>query len=318
MAGTATIHLPRPVITRTTLRVGWPRAVAAGLMVLLGLSFVTVTLAANLFRVGPAFDRLTDGFRPVMTQSAIQADRQDIAGLSAAGTEIQTKLLPALGPQLNLTPAQMTTLLSTQYPDVATGLSALPQITPTFTGLVATLDQQRPLFRSADAIPTKSLPAATVPCALLGAGIICFGFGIFVWREPRASAVTATVLGALLIAGPLILGMPHKASDADQMNANLKPVYTQSLVTQANGALGTFSAMGTQMQTKMLPALATQLNMQPAQLQAFLEQNFPTSATALNTLPAALGRFQGFVSTFDTTCVTTTRSSRCRSNPSSG
>src|SRR6266516_4546650 len=122
MTGTATIHLPRLAIARTTLRVGWPRAVAAGLMVLLGLSFMTVTLAANLFHVGPAFDRLTDGFRPVLTQAAIQADQQDIASLSATGTEIQTKLLPALG-QPNLTPAQMTALLSTQYPDVAKGLS---------------------------------------------------------------------------------------------------------------------------------------------------------------------------------------------------
>ena len=112
--------------------------------------------------------------------------------------------------------------------------------------------------------------------------------------------VTWGYLGALLIAGPLMLGMPHKASDADQMNANLKPVYTQSLITQANGALHTLSAMGTQMQTKMLPELATQLNMQPAQLQAFLEQNFPTTAKALNTLPAAMGRFQGLVATFDT------------------
>ncbi len=124
-------------------------------MVLLGLSFMTVTLAANLFHVGPAFDRLTDGFRPVLTQSAIRADQQDLARLSAAGAEIQTKLLPALGQQLNLTPAQMTTLLSTQYPDVARGLSALPQITPTFTGLVTTLDQQRPLFRSAERNPDE-------------------------------------------------------------------------------------------------------------------------------------------------------------------
>jgi hypothetical protein len=267
--------------------------------VLLGLSFVAVTIAANLFHVGPAFDRLTDGFRPVMTQSAIQADRNDIAGLSAAGTEIQTKLLPALGTQLNMTPAQLSTMMTTQYPAVAAGLSALPKITPTFSGLVTTLDQQRPLFRSADAIPTKSLPAKTVPWALLAVGLLAIGFGVLIWYTPRASAWIATGLGAVLIAGPLILGMPGKASDADQMNANLKPVYTQSLITQANGSLGTLSAMGTQMQAKMLPALATQLNMQPAQMQAFLEQNFPATATALKDLPASLTRFQGLVGTFD-------------------
>ena len=300
MAGTATFHphLPTLGITRTTLRVGWPRKLAAVLMVLVGLSFVATTFAASLFHVGPAFDRLTDGFRPVMTQSAIQTDRQDIAGLSAAGTEIQTELLPALAQQLNMTPAQLTTLMSSQYPDVVKGLNALPKITPTFNGLVNTLDQQRPLFASADAIPTKSLPATTVPWSLFAIGIIIVGLGVFVWFTPRLSAVIATVLGAVLIAAPLMMSMLHKASDADKMNANLKPVYTQQLINQGNDGLKTLSAMGTQMQTTMLPALATQLKMQPAQLQAFLVQNFPATAAALNDMPASLGRFQKLTATF--------------------
>jgi len=49
-------------------------------------------------------------------------------------------------------------------------MGALPTAIPTFDGLINTLDKQRPLFASADAIPTKSLPATTVPWALLGAG----------------------------------------------------------------------------------------------------------------------------------------------------
>lgn len=301
MASTAAshLHLHRPALTRATLRVGWPRAVAAGLMVLLGGSFVVVTLMANLFHVGPAFDRLTEGFRPIMTAQAIQTDRQDIAGLSAAGTEIQTKLLPALSQQLNFTPGQMAGMLNVQFPDVAAGLNAIPKITPTFSGLVTTLDQQRPLFRSADAIPTKSLPAATVPWALLAVGVIIIGCGVFVFYTPRATTLIATTLGVVLIAGPLALGMVNKASNADQLNKNLKPVYTQQLVTQAGDSVKTLSAMGKQMQTKMLPVLAAQLKMQPAQLQTFLDQNFPATAAALEGLPAALGRFQVLVGTFD-------------------
>jgi hypothetical protein len=203
-----------------------------------------------------------------------------------------------------VTPAQLSSLISTQYPDVAAGLNALPTITPSFTGLINTLDQQRPLFQSADAIPTKNIPATAVPWSLLAVGIVTIGLGVFVWfipprRAPRASAVIATVVGAVLIAAPLSLGMVHKASDADQMNANLKPVYTQQLITQANGALNTLGAMGTQMQKTMLPALATQLHMTPAQLQTFLGQNFPATAAALTGLPASMGRFESLVATFD-------------------
>ena len=298
---TATLHIHhRPLsVTRAELRTGWPRKMAAALMILIGAAFIITTLVANLFRVGPAFDRMTDGFRPIMTQQAIQTDRADIAAVSAAGTEIQTKMLPALAQQLHMTPAQLSQMISTQYPDVAAGLQALPTITPSFTGLVNTLDQQRPLFQSADAIPTKDIPATTVPWTLLAVGIVTAGLGVFVWYRPRTSAVVATVLGAALIAAPLSLNMVHKASDADQMNRNLKPIYTQQLITQANGAITTLSSMGTQMQKSMLPALATQLHMTPAQFQAFLGENFPATAAALTGMPASIGRFQNLVATFD-------------------
>jgi hypothetical protein len=302
MAGTATVHvghLHRPHVTRATLAFGWPHRLAAGLMVLIGLGFVVLTLAANLFHVGPAFDRLTDGFRPIMTQQAIQTDRQDLTMLSSAGTEIQTKMLPALAQQLHMTPAQLQSMMASNYPMVTAGLQAIPTITPTFNGLVNTLDAQRPYFAAADAIPTKSIPATSVPWALFGVGLVSIGFGVMVWFRPRNGAWIALAVGAVLIAGPLSLNMVHKASYADTLNSNLKPVYTQQLITQASGAVSTLSGMGTEMTERMVPDLAKQLQMQPAQFQSLLTQNFPATAAALNGLPASLGRFQNLVATFD-------------------
>jgi hypothetical protein len=290
-------HLP--TLSRERLANGWPHRVAAGLLVLIGGGFVAVTLAANLFHVGPAFDRLTDDFRPVMTQQALQTDRQDIAALDAANTEIQNKMLPALAQQLGMTPAQFSTMMAEQYPDVTAGLAAVPQITPSFSSLVTTLDEQRPYFKAADAIPTTSVPATSVPWSLFVVGMLTAGLGVWVWFKPRGSAVAVTMVGAALIAVPLILSMPHKASYADTMNGNLKPVYTQQLITQANSSLTTLSAMGTEMQQRMLPDLATQLNMTPKQLNTFMTQNFPQTSAALAGLPQSLGRFQDLVATFD-------------------
>lgn len=301
MAGTATVHPHHwRVPAATTLRFGWPRRLAAAVMALLGAAFVVVTLAANLFHVGPAFDRLTDGFRPIMTQSAITQAQQDVQGLSAAGTEIQTKLLPALAQQLNMTPAQLQAMMTQQYPDVATGLSQVKPITQSFTGLLANLDRTQPLFVSADAIPTKDIPATSVPWSLLAVGVIALALGALVWFSPRVRApIIATVVGAALIALPLSMNMVTKASDADQMNANLKPVYNQTLITQANGALDTLGKMGTQMNQQMLPQLAAQLKLTPAQLQGMLKQNFPTTAAALAGLEPAMGRFGNLVAQFD-------------------
>jgi hypothetical protein len=292
-------HSHLPTLSRDELAYGWPHRVAAGLLVLIGGAFVVVTLTANLFHVGPAFDRLTDDFRPVLTQQAVQTDRQDIAALNAASTEIHDTMLPALAQQLGVTPAQFSASMAEQYPDVTAGLAAVPQITPAFSSLVTTLDNQRPYFKAADAIPTTSIPATSVPWSLFVVGLLTAGLGVWVWFKPRGSAVAVTLVGALLVAVPFTLNMPHKASYADTMNDNLKPVYSQEMITQANASLTTLSAMGTEMQQKMLPDLAAQLNMTPKQLNTFLATNFPATSAGLAGLPQALGRFHNLVATFD-------------------
>jgi hypothetical protein len=283
------VHIPRRSV----------RKAVAGLVIALGAVTLGMTAANNLFNVGPSFENLMGDFRPHLTNSAIATDRSDLAGLAAAGTELQTKMVPALAQQLGMTPAEFSAFVAKSYPQVSTGLTALPQITTTFNGLVTTLDKQRPLFRSADAIPTKDVPATTMPWALAGVGVVLILLGGWMWVRPRAGAMVAVGLGALLVATPLVLTLPQKAADADQLNSNLKPVYTATLVAQSKAALTTVSAMGTQLQTEMLPALAGRLQMTPTQLQQFLGQNFPATAAALSNLPAAMPRFQSLVTAFD-------------------
>ena len=287
--GRHAVHLP----------VEGPRKIVSAVLVLMGAAILVLTVVNNLFKVGPSFERLTDGFRPHMTSSAIATTRTDVAGLGAAGTEIQTALLPAMAQQLGMTPAQFSAYVAQTFPQVSAGLTQLPQIVTTFDGLTTTLDQQRPFFRSADAIPTKGLPATSVPWAFAGAGVLLIGCGVLVLLRPRPGAAAAVGLGALLLVAPLVMSMPQKAADADTMNSNLKPVYTAQLVTQAKGALTTVSAMGTQMQTQMLPALAAQLHMTPAAVQQMLATQFPATAKALAGLPSAMPRFQATVNTFD-------------------
>jgi hypothetical protein len=273
--------------------------VTAVLIMVVGAGLVALTLISNLFAVGPAFENLITDFRPALTQQSIDTAHADIAGLSAVQTEFSTKLVPALSQQLQMTPEQFNGFVTQNFPKVAAGMAALPTAIPTFDGLINTLDKQRPLFASADAIPTKSLPATTVPWALLGAGVLVFLIGLAALRSPKAGGAAALVVGLLLLVVPMVLSLPGKAADADQLNANLKPIYTQALVDNAKGGLATIGAMGTEMGTTMLPALATQLKMTPEQLQAFLGTNFPATAKALQTMPASLERFNGLVKVFD-------------------
>lgn len=270
----------------------------AAFVLLIGAGLIAITLISNLFAVGPAFENLITDFRPLLTQNSIETARADIAGLSAVQKEFTTKLAPALSQQLKLTPTQFNGFISQNFPAVAAGMNALPSVVPTFNALINTLDKQRPLFASADAIPTTNLPATTVPWAMLGAGVLVLLIGVLMFRSPKAGSTAAIVVGLLLLLAPVALSLPTKASNADQLNANLKPVYTQALVKNATGALATIGAMGNEMQTKMLPALATQLKMSPEQLQTFLTSNFPATAQALQTMPASMNRFNGLVKVF--------------------
>lgn len=56
--------------------------------------------------------------------------------------------------------------------------------------------------------------------------------------------------------------------------------------------------MGQQMQTEMLPDLAAQLGMSQEQLNAFMAENFPATASVMQTMPDSLQRFEGFVGIF--------------------
>ncbi|MBT8197933.1 MAG: hypothetical protein KJO84_05465, partial [Acidimicrobiia bacterium] len=175
----------------------------------------------------------------------------------------------------------------------------LPAIETQFSSVLGTLKAEQDRFASADAIPTEDLPATTVPWGLFIAGIATILVGGYMLYRIRMGSMVAIGLGVALVVVPLLLSLVGKAADADELNENLEPVYTQELVDGAKGALEVVGAMGTEMQTAMLPTLATQLQFTPDQLNAFLGENFPATAGVLSNLDEVSGRFNGLVTTFD-------------------
>jgi hypothetical protein len=275
------------------------RTVSGALMIVVGAAFVVATFTSHLFTVAPAFERMTGDFRAQMQPAAINQLRADLGQLTAVQQELVTKVVPAVSAVAHVTPAQFAAQMQSQFPAVSAGMAAVPQITTQFNGVLTVLGNEQPRFAKADAIPTSNLPATTVPWLLLAAGILTMGAGALTLRVARKGAIVAALLGAVLIIAPLAMSFPSKASAADTMNKDLKPVYTAQLVTGAQRSMIVMQQMGTEMQTKMLPALATMLKLQPAQLQAFLAENFPVLAAGMAALPASLGHFNALVTAFD-------------------
>lgn len=263
----------------------------------IGVVLILMAVTANLFRAAPAFERLTDKFRPEMQATELSQLQRDVNGLAAVQSEFATKAAPQLAAAVGMTPQQFSAVVASQYPAVAAGLQSVPQVTQQFTGVLTVLDAERDRFHKADALPTKSLPATTVPWGLAGAGLLCIAVAVVVPR--RRGAVAAVVLGLLIIVAPLLMMLPRKADAADTMNSHLKPIYTAQLVSGARQSLAGMQAMGTQLQTKMLPGLAAMLHQTPAQLSGYLAANFPAMATNIASMPAALDRFDRLVNAFD-------------------
>ena len=288
--------LPKPANPKT---ISTGQRIAGGVVILVGVVFLIVTFVNDLFAVGPAFEELIDDFRPLLAEESIATARDDLATLEAAGEEFQTSVAPEIGQQLGMTPEEFAAMTQAEYPAVAAGMQSLPEITQTFSGLIDTLESQRALFQSADEIPTEDLPATTVPWGITIAGIAAIIIGlVMMFVRGRTGSILAVVLGVGLIVVPLILSLPQKAADADELNENLQPVYTAELIAGAEQAVATVSAMGIQMQTEMLPALGQQLGLSTEELGQFLAANYPATGAALQSLEASLERFNGFVETF--------------------
>ena|SRR6266511_408947 len=297
----------------------WQRRTAGLLVAAVGAAFIVVVAVNHLFSVGPAFERMSDGFRPAMKPAPIARLQNDLTGLNAVSEEFGTKAVPMLSQALGMTPEEFTAFMGTQYPDVAAGVQQLPGIVSQFQGVVGTLDAEQGRFARADAIPTSNLPATTIPWGLLVAGIVLLAVGIVVAIRPgRLVAGLAVALGALLIAVPLAISLPQKASAADTMNDHLQPVYTAEMLTGAKSALTTVGAMGEQMQTKMLPDLGQQLGMDQQQLQAFFAENLPAMRRGCSRCRRPWGGSRTCWRHSTGTWATTTPRSRWRSFPSCG
>lgn len=264
-----------------------------------GVVVLVVLFANSLFTVGSAFEELTDEFRPFMTEQAIATAQADVAGLGAVSEEFNTRLAPALAEQLQTSPDGLNTFMGTNFPAVAAGVGALPEVVPQFTVIVGLLDDQRPNFESADAIPSSFLPASTVPWIILLIGVGGVVVAILMLGKTKQSWLLAVSFGAIVVVLSLGLSFLSKSSAADDLNEALQPVYTQELIANSREALGVVGAMGNQMQAEMLPALSQQLGFDEAEMDGFLSQ-FPATAAALDGLEGSLQRFQSMVTAFET------------------
>ena len=273
------------------------RAVAV-VMVAIGVALIGLTLGANLFGRTKAHEGLTDDFRPLMDKTVLSRLRADVDGFQAAFTEFDKKGVPMLAGVQKTSPDEVRASIAKNYPTAGVVLAELPAALTEYTGLINTFEAQRDNFRSADAIPTKSVPSTVTPWVMLAFGVLAIGVGILMLRPGIVAPVVMVAMGLALLLGPLALSFPRKAVDADAVNAAFKPAITKELVAEAKQVFGSLDAMSSEMDS-MIADIGKSMGLDPAQTKALMGAVLPKFTAMMADLPAKTGGFKELIGTLD-------------------
>jgi hypothetical protein len=177
----------------------------AGAALLLGVVVVATVLTASLPQKADASARLKTALAPVLTRSAITADRAALSVMAGLSAQLQTELLPQTAAALHETPAQLAGQLVAASPALGTLLQQLPQVQARFTGLVDLLDTNLEPWQQA------SRPSLVVLVrVLLAVAVTAAGAGLLVLSGRRRGPVVSVPVAPAL---PVVVPAPTPPLD---------------------------------------------------------------------------------------------------------
>ena len=118
-------------------------------------------------------------------------------------------------------------------------------------------------------------------------------------RNPIALGIVL-VVGAVMAIGALVISLPAKTQGVDNLTNAFRPAFTPQALTQTRRDMDTVKAMAADLDSKAIPALATQLGVTPDQFRGNLASGFPAVGAGMRQLPTILPYFDGVVGGLET------------------
>jgi len=192
------------------------------------------------------------------------------------------RLLRGSRRRLHITDRQFGAFVARDYPRVVAGVTGIPPLLAFVTPVAAQLEALHPQFAAVDSLPFLGLPLTSVPSILLamGAALVALGIVVLTTRG-RGPLVVAAGLGLALVVIPLALSYPSKASDATKVAAVGRVALSPKAAAGAQKANQLIDGMVTQVNTEMLPGLATRLHVSQTALEASIARDYPAVAKGL-------------------------------------
>lgn len=221
-------------------------------------------------------------FAYTMSPTGLRALRSTFNMIDAFGTQFVDQTLPGLERELKLTPAQLDTLLRTNFPATWRGVHEIPgalalvrPVVPRIVGMAAD-------YRAVTRIPGFGLPLRSVTwlLLLLGAGLLIVGTAAFLLPGRLSLAALATV-GALAVAIPLAMNLPAKFDSGTRVVAVADIALSQHAATVAATTTHVVDDLVAEVDRSLIPALAKATHRSPAAFTSSLAAAYPAVATGL-------------------------------------
>ena len=111
----------------------------------------------------------------------------------------------------------------------------------------------------------------------------------------RVVASFALVMGIVLVAIPITTNLFSKASAVDDLTGDLRPVFTEAGLTQADSDMSAIEAMAAQLANQAIPSLAEQFGTTPDAFAQQLATDHPAVGAGMQQLGTSLPFFRGLV-----------------------
>ena len=113
-------------------------------------------------------------------------------------------------------------------------------------------------------------------------------------RNPVALGIIL-VVGAVMAIGSLVISLPAKTQGVDNLTNAFRPAFKPNTLAQTRRDMDTVKAMAAELDSKAIPALASQLGVTPDQFRGNLAAGFPAVGAGMRQLPTILPYFDGVV-----------------------
>jgi hypothetical protein len=253
------------------------------LVMAVGVYFLALPFALSLFSRTTDAEKLNDFYRPLMSEQGIKQFDTNLQLVDNGGAELTGVVLPRLARDLNMTDAQLSAYLAQNDPHVAAFLAGAPELLKLLNPATQAVLAQKDNFHDADEFPIANVRMDLGPWALLAlaGGVLVLAF--FIRNRPRPIlAIAVLVLGVGLLAGPLVLGWFHETTAAEKVAQAARPPFSPAVANTVVDNIYKIDAAFTETRKSLFPAVAQQLDMTPAQMDAYVHTNFPATIALLD------------------------------------